>query len=72
MAEKVESEGLSLGYRFLWRVRYVGWHLFGPAELAGPNDPHERLRRERQAKVDAARRARLAREGKARTASRPG
>lgn len=61
MGTKADREGLSLAYRIGWRVRYAGWHVFGPAELVGPSDPHARLRRERQAKVDAARAARLAR-----------
>jgi hypothetical protein len=59
MGAKADREGLSLAYRIGWRVRYAGWHVFGPAELVGPSDPHVRLRRERQAKVDAARAARL-------------
>jgi hypothetical protein len=67
MAMKLESEGLSLGYRVLWRLRYLGWHLYGPAELSGPSDPHERLRRERQRKVDAARATRAAREARLQT-----
>ncbi len=46
---------LSVAYRVGWRIRYLGWHLFGPAELHGDQDPHERLRRERQARVAAAR-----------------
>ncbi|GAB3442975.1 hypothetical protein GCM10027517_20790 [Phycicoccus ginsengisoli] len=61
MARKDEREGLSVGYRFLWRIRYLGWHVYGPAQLDGASDPHERLRRERQRKVEAARAARLAR-----------
>jgi hypothetical protein len=60
MAQKADNEGLSIGYRILWRIRYLGWHLYGPAELHGPSDPHERLRRERRRKVEAAREARLA------------
>jgi hypothetical protein len=52
-----EREGLSLAYRIGWRIRYLGWHLFGPAQLQGDQDPHERLRRERQARVAVARRA---------------
>ena len=49
------SQGLSLAYRVGWRIRYLGWHLFGPAELHGDQDPHERLQRERRARVAAAR-----------------
>ena len=61
MTGKGDREGLSIGYRILWRIRYLGWHLYGPAELSGASDPHERLRRERQRKVEAARAAGLAR-----------
>lgn len=64
MSKKEDREGLSLLYRFGWRIRYMGMHLFGPAELQGQQDPHQRLKRERQNKVEAARRARLARETK--------
>ncbi|MDR6862731.1 hypothetical protein [Phycicoccus sp. 3266] len=60
MARTTDNEGLSIGYRILWRIRYLGWHLYGPAELQGPSDPHERLRRERRRKVEAARAARPA------------
>jgi len=62
VASKADREGLSLGYRLLYGVRYVGYHLFGPAQLGEQDDPHMRLRRERDAKVQAARRARLERE----------
>ncbi|MEP6628818.1 MAG: hypothetical protein ABJA89_00040 [Lapillicoccus sp.] len=55
MGSALGSEGLSLAYRVGWRVRYLGWHLFGPAELHGDQDPHVRLRRERRARVAAAR-----------------
>lgn len=64
MSKKEDREGLSLLYRLGWRIRYMGMHLFGPAELQGQQDPHQRLKRERQNKVEAARRARLARETK--------
>jgi hypothetical protein len=37
-------------------------HLYGPAQLGEHDDPHARLRRQRAAKVAAAREARLARE----------
>jgi hypothetical protein len=50
-----DHEGLSLGYRVLYRIRYVGLHLYGPAQLGDAEDPHVRLRRERERKVDAAR-----------------
>jgi hypothetical protein len=49
---------LSLGYRIFYRIRYIGLHLFGPAQLGEAEDPHARLKRERERKVAAARRAR--------------
>jgi hypothetical protein len=49
-----DNEGLSLGYRILYRVRYIGLHIFGPAQLGDAEDPHARLRRERERKVAAA------------------
>lgn len=63
MAGKGKNEGLSLWYRFMWRVKYMGYHVFGPAQLSGQKDPQWRLRQRREAKVQAAREARLAREG---------
>jgi hypothetical protein len=62
MSKRADNEGLSLGYRIGYRIRYSLLHVFGPAQQAGSADPHRRLERERAAKVDAARRARLARE----------
>lgn len=62
MGSKADREGLSLGYRIKYKLRWAGWHVFGPAQLGSDNDPQARLQRERQAKVDAARRARLTRE----------
>jgi hypothetical protein len=55
---RVDSEGLSVGYRILYRIRYIGLHVFGPAQLGDTDDPHARMRRERERKVAAARRAR--------------
>jgi hypothetical protein len=52
-----QNEGLSLWYRFGWRVRYILVNIFGPAQLAD-HDPSAELRRERQAKVEQARRSR--------------
>jgi hypothetical protein len=52
------NEGLSLGYRILYRIRYIGLHVFGPAQLGEADDPHAQLRRERAAKVAAAKAAR--------------
>jgi hypothetical protein len=59
MSRTTENEGLSLGYRFMWRLRYAGLHVFGPAQLGDERDPQRRLERERAAKVEAARAARL-------------
>lgn len=55
---RAESEGLSLAYRILYRIRYIGLHLYGPAQLGDAEDPHARLKRERERKVADARRAR--------------
>ena len=52
-----QNEGLSLWYRFRWRVRYILVNIFGPAQLAD-HDPSAELRRERQARVEQARRSR--------------
>ena len=62
MSRRADNEGLSLAYRIGYRLRYTALHVFGPAQQSGSADPHRRLERERTAKVDAARRARLARE----------
>jgi hypothetical protein len=64
VGRRSDREGLSLGYRILYRVRYVGMHLYGPAQLGEYDDPHRRLERERAAKVAAARTARLEREAR--------
>ena len=55
---KADSEGLSLAYRILYRIRYLGLHLYGPAQLGDAEDPHARLKRERERKIADARRAR--------------
>jgi hypothetical protein len=60
---KSDDEGLSLWYRITYRVKYLGLHLFGPAQLGQHDDPHIRLKRQRDRKVAAARQARLARGG---------
>jgi hypothetical protein len=60
MSRRPENEGLTLGYRFMWRLKYAGLHVFGPAQLGDERDPQRRLQRERAAKVEAARAARLA------------
>ena len=55
MSRKGESEGLSIGYRISYRVRAIGLSIYGPAQLGEDDDPLVRLRRERAAKVEAAR-----------------
>jgi hypothetical protein len=62
---KADREGLSVGYRILYRVRRLGYQMYGPAQLDEHNDPVRRLEQERAAKVAAARRARLERERRA-------
>ena len=61
MSRSSDNEGLSLGYRFMWRLKYLGMHVFGPAQLGDERDPQRRLERERAAKVESARAARAAR-----------
>ena len=58
MSRREDREGLSLGYRIMYRIRYLTLSLFGPAQLGGDADPQARLRHERAAKVAAAKRAR--------------
>lgn len=60
MSRSTDNEGLTLGYRFMWRLKYVGMHVFGPAQLGDDSDPQRRLERQRAAKVEAAKAARLA------------
>lgn len=55
-----EREGLSLGYRLGWRLRYIAMSVFGPAQLGTADDPLMRLQREKREKVESARRAREA------------
>lgn len=64
---KADREGLSLGYRIMYRVKYAGLHVFGPAQLSPGSDPQARLKRRRDAKVAAARAARLEREARRRS-----
>lgn len=54
-----DDEGLSLWYRFGWRVRYALNGVFGPAQLGTTDDPQSRLRAERAEKVAASRDARI-------------
>lgn len=62
---KADNEGLSLGYRFRYRIRRMGAQMFGPAQLGDDQDPLVKLERERAAKVARAREARQGREGRA-------
>lgn len=43
--------GLSRGYRFRWRLQYLGFFIFGPADQMPHLDPKERLKRARARKV---------------------
>ena len=55
---RAEVEGLSIGYRIGWRMRYLMMSVFGPAQLGTADDPQMRLRRERENRVAQARAAR--------------
>lgn len=46
-------DGLSFGYRFLWRLQYTLLSWGGPAQQSPERDPRERMRRERAARVAA-------------------
>ena len=59
---KGDNEGLSLGYRVMYRIKYLGMHVFGPAQLGSQDDPHQRMQRQRAAKVAAAKAKRAAAE----------
>ena len=52
-----DNAGLSLGYRFFWRLQYTLLTFMGPADQGGMRDPRFRLRAERTARVNAARQA---------------
>jgi hypothetical protein len=62
---KADREGLSIGYRIVYRIKHLGYQIYGPAQLDEHNDPVRRLEQERADKVAAARRARLDRERRA-------
>ena len=64
MASTTDNEGLTLGYRLMWRLRYAGMHVFGPAQLGDERDPQRRMERERASKVEAAKAARLGGQGR--------
>ena len=44
-------DGLTLGYRFTWRLNWLLLHVAGPAEQADDTDPRRRMERERAARV---------------------
>ncbi|KAA0979394.1 hypothetical protein ACIGB6_12605 [Paeniglutamicibacter gangotriensis] len=46
-----DTTGLSLFYRALWRLQFVGFFFFGPAELPPHRDPKEALKRGRAQRV---------------------
>lgn len=39
-----DNTGLGLGYRFAWRLEYIGVSCFGPAQHMPATDPKRRLR----------------------------
>lgn len=53
-----DTTGLSLGYRFLWRLKYAGLTIFGPAERSVHSSPRERVKWERAVTVLRAHEAR--------------
>jgi hypothetical protein len=55
MSRRSGSKGLSIGYRISYRLRAIALTLYGPAQLGDAEDPIVRLRRERAAKIAAAR-----------------
>lgn len=44
-------DGLTLGYRFAWRLNWLLLHVAGPAEQTEETDPRRRMERERAARV---------------------
>jgi len=60
--DKADNEGLSWDYRLWYSIKYVGLHVFGPAQLTSEVDPQSRLKRRRAAMVSAARSGRIKRE----------
>ena len=65
MSTRFETEGLSLWYRFTWRVKYTLLIFFGPPRLDPRQDPQTRMEQARAAKVAEARAARRAEGGSA-------
>lgn len=62
MSTKADREGLSLGYRIRYRIRWAMFTFYGPPRLDARQDPLTKLKHEREAKVAAARAARESRE----------
>lgn len=60
MSTKADREGLSLGYRLGYRIRWVLFTFYGPPRLNASQDPLTRLKKEREARVAAARATREA------------
>ncbi|RZU63085.1 hypothetical protein [Zhihengliuella halotolerans] len=46
-----DTTGLSRGYRFQWRLQYLGFSIFGPADQLPFRSPFEKLKRERALRV---------------------
>jgi hypothetical protein len=44
-------DGLTLGYRFKWRLNWLLLHVAGPAEQSDDMDPRRRMERERAERV---------------------
>jgi hypothetical protein len=57
-----KNEGLSLVYRFRWRLLWLLLHVAGPASLPEHLDPRSRMERERAAKVARAQQAKREKE----------
>ncbi|WP_309081745.1 hypothetical protein [Zhihengliuella sp.] len=46
-----DTTGLSLNYRFWWRLQYLGFAIFGPADQQPHRSPREHLKQERALRV---------------------
>ena len=53
-----DNTGLSPWYRFLWRLKYIGFDIYSTASRQPGINPREQLRRDRAQKVAQAYRAR--------------
>ncbi|WP_010146258.1 hypothetical protein [Serinicoccus profundi] len=58
MSKEQERDGLSLWYRFTWRLKYTLLTFFGPPRLDARQDPQTRMEAQRAARVAEARAAR--------------